>query len=101
MMKNWFQRLMAFLAGKGRTRTPRRTDWRGRPLGENTEGGIPPVRLPEGGPYATIRLPWYGERAGDAPGVPPGKEFGSRSAAPDEEMHHGRDNRADSRPDRV
>jgi hypothetical protein len=62
-MKNWFQRWLAFLAGEGR-----RTDWRGRPLSEDTEGRIPPVRLPEGDPYATIRVPRYGERAGDAPG---------------------------------
>jgi hypothetical protein len=74
-MKNWFQRLMAFLAGKGRVRAPRRTDWRGRPLRENTQGGAPPVRFPVGGPYATIRLPCDGERAGYAPGVPPGKEL--------------------------
>jgi hypothetical protein len=56
-MKDCFQRLMALLAGKGCTRTPRRTDWRGRPLGENAEGGIPPVRLPKGDPYATLCLP--------------------------------------------
>jgi hypothetical protein len=42
-MKNLFQRLMAFLAGTGRTRTSRRTDWRGRPLRENAQGEIAPV----------------------------------------------------------
>ena len=69
-MKNWLQRLVAFVAGKGLTRTPRRTDWRGRPLGENTKEGIHPVSLPEGNPYATIRLPWYGECARYAPCPP-------------------------------
>jgi hypothetical protein len=69
-MKNWFQRLMAFLAGTGLPSTPGRTDWHGRPLRENTQGGIAPVSLPERDPYATLRLTRYGVRPGDAPGIP-------------------------------
>jgi hypothetical protein len=67
-MTSWFKRLMALLAGGGRTRAPRLTDWRGRPLGETTGGAFPPVSLPEGDPYATLRLP----SPARAPGAPPG-----------------------------
>jgi hypothetical protein len=65
---------MAFLAGRDRTRSPGRTDWRGRPVGEGTERGIPSVSPPEGDRYATLRLPSYDEPSEAAPSVPPGKE---------------------------
>jgi hypothetical protein len=55
-MKSWSRRLMALLAGS-QTRTHRCTDWRGRPRGEGGAGAIPPVRLAEADPYATLRLP--------------------------------------------
>jgi hypothetical protein len=56
-MINWFKSLMALLAGRNRTRTPWRTDWRGRPMGENTGGAISPVRRPGGDRYSTLGLP--------------------------------------------
>jgi hypothetical protein len=55
-MTSWFKRLMGLLAGKGRTRTPRRTDWRGRPMGENTGAALPPVSHPRADRYTTLGL---------------------------------------------
>jgi hypothetical protein len=57
-MKNWFNRLLALLARRGRTQPPRRVGWRGRPLPESTDGAIP-----QAGPYATLCLPPPGESA--------------------------------------
>jgi hypothetical protein len=64
-MNNWFKALLALLAG--RDRTPRRTDWRGRPVGENTGGPIPSDTHPEGDLYPTLRLssPAAGASHGD------------------------------------
>jgi hypothetical protein len=59
-MKNWFSRLMAFLAG-GQTHTSRCRDWRGHPLGEGEAGTIPSVRLAKIDPYTTLRLPSFPE----------------------------------------
>ena len=63
-MKHWFKRFMVLLARWDRARTPRRTDWRGRPVGESTGGAIPPVNLPGWEPGATLRPPSFpGENA--------------------------------------
>jgi hypothetical protein len=70
-MKSWFKKLLSLLAGRDWTRAPRRTDWRGRPAGETTGGATPSVSLPEGDPYATLRLPSSAGPPGAAPGVPP------------------------------
>jgi hypothetical protein len=66
-MRNWFTRWMTFLTGRDQARTPRRTDWRGRPLGENAGGAGPPVSPPERKRYATLNQASFPE----APGVPP------------------------------
>jgi hypothetical protein len=71
-MKHWFDRLMAILAGRDRACAPRRTDWRGRPVGENTGGVIPLVSHPKVDPYATLRLHWFAEVPGAAPGCAAG-----------------------------
>jgi hypothetical protein len=69
-MGNWFKKLMGLLAGRGRTRTPGRTDWRGRPMGENAGAALPPVNHPRRDRYTTLGLPSFdgadaqqGERA--------------------------------------
>jgi hypothetical protein len=63
-MKNWFKELMVILLARDRTYTPRRTDWRSRPVAGQATA---PVSLPEGDPYATLRLPSLAK----APGLPP------------------------------
>jgi hypothetical protein len=70
-MKKWFKALMALLAGGDQTRTPRRTDWRGRPVDENTGGPIPPVSLPDAKLHVTLHLPSSAEAPGAALGGPP------------------------------
>jgi hypothetical protein len=57
-MKRWFNRLMALLARKRRTRSPRRVDWRGRPLAEGADGETSGIGDPDGALYATLSLPW-------------------------------------------
>jgi hypothetical protein len=58
-MRNWFTKLMAFLARRDRTLSPRRMDWHGRALAESTEGAIPQVSVSEGPLYATLCLPSF------------------------------------------
>jgi hypothetical protein len=71
-MNNWLKRLLEFLAWRGRTRTPRRTDWRGRPVAENTDGAIPSVSHPGADLYATLRPPAFpGESYQGGDGRPP------------------------------
>jgi hypothetical protein len=41
----WLKRLLARVVGRGWTRTRRRTDWRGRPAGDNTQEANVPVRF--------------------------------------------------------
>jgi hypothetical protein len=55
-MSNWFKALLAFLTGGGRSRTARRTDWHGRPVGENSAAPVPPISVPEADPYSTLRI---------------------------------------------
>jgi hypothetical protein len=55
-MKNLFNRLTTLLLGTGRARTPGRTDWHGRPLGESTVGTTPATIRYDGGPYTSFRL---------------------------------------------
>jgi len=63
-MKDWFNRLMARLAGR-QTGTPQCMDWRGRPRGEDAAGAVPPHTLAEEDMYTTLRPPSFPE-AGSA-----------------------------------
>jgi hypothetical protein len=56
-MRSLFSQLLALLARRGRTHSPRRVDWHGRPLAENAEGTVPQVGAREGVLYATFCLP--------------------------------------------
>ena len=56
-MKNWFNKLMASVAGRDRTPIVRGSDWRGRPVAKNTGESISEVNLAKKALYATLRLP--------------------------------------------
>jgi hypothetical protein len=76
-MKNWFKALMARLAGTNRTRTPGRTDWRGRPVGENEGEAMPPAGVTGVDPYATL-LPLTANKHRQTPDLDsPGEREGS------------------------